>query len=107
VRIIFTIVCCSVALLSGCAHREFDAAFGLNDVWAAEKHLINLLEAEGFHNGFATINRRTSDGAIIYYAAEQRSGGLTRYALSASRNSPGAAALISIAGRISRDRSSA
>jgi hypothetical protein len=105
-RIIFTIIC-FVLLLSGCGTQEFDSGYGMNDNWAAEKHLIGLLAAEGFDSGFAATNRRSRDGALINFASNSASGGLAHYTLSAPRNSPGAAALLSIAGKISPDRLSA
>jgi outer membrane biogenesis lipoprotein LolB len=102
VTLIFTL-----ALLSGCATSHFDSAFGMNDLWAAEKNLIKVFEAEGFYNGLSNTNRRSRDGAVVFYTYAPASGDLAYYTLSAAQNSPGSAALLSIAGKISPDRRSA
>jgi hypothetical protein len=107
-RIPLAILFVALVLLSGCAERDFDSASGMDNLWAAEKNLISLFQTEGFNNGFANTNRRARDGAVVTYAyGIAPEGGLAHYTLSAARNSPGSAALLSIAGKISPDRLSA
>jgi hypothetical protein len=95
---------------------DFDFDTGFDATWAAEKKLIGLFSAEGFimqglpHKGGVenAVFQRASDGAKVNYAyVRPLSGRLAEYRLSASRNSPGLTVLLSIAGKISRDRLSA
>jgi hypothetical protein len=103
---------CSLAapfVLSGCL-------LGLDSTWRAEKNLIGIFEAQGFEmhglsadqNGENSFFERASDGAKVSYVyVRPVNGTLAEYRLSAARNSPGFAALILIAGKISPDRATA
>src|SRR5262245_23798727 len=106
----------------------FDEDFGFDASWAAEKKLIGLFRTEGLlmvgqthtnniENNLFMAGRPTTNGTMISVRWDATNKATVQYAyvhatypqpaiyrLSASRNSPGFAVLISVAGKISADR---
>ena len=92
----------------------FDVDVGSDASWAAEKKLIGLFKEQGlimrgqpYEGGVErAIFERASDGAQVNYAYVRPTvhGEPAHYKLSASVNSPGFKALVSVAEKVSRDR---